>query len=157
MRRELSSDPHRYCWTGDEHLSCSRSGSVVETRLPVLGRTKTCELPFRTFVADFHRDAHPCRDIPTNTLTTLQRLHSLAFGFGTFAYAKDRGSSLHDGLLREYPTPCSYSMAGFILTKWAASSCHSGSRIGRQQGRPKSSSIVACEKQLTLFIIARLV
>jgi len=35
----------------------------------------------------------------------LLRLHSLAFGFGTFAYAKDRASLPHDGLLQESPTP----------------------------------------------------
>ena len=51
-----------------------------------------------------------------NTLIALQRLHSLAFGFGTFAYAtgqsrrkymsdKDRASSPHDGFLRDAPTP----------------------------------------------------
>jgi hypothetical protein len=32
---------------------------------------------------------------------------SLAFGFGTFAYAKDQASLPPDGLLKEYPTPCS--------------------------------------------------
>jgi hypothetical protein len=45
---------------------------------------------------------------------TLQRLQSLTFGFGTFAYAQrfnregsverqDRASSPHDGLLKDYP------------------------------------------------------
>ncbi len=41
----------------------------------------------------------------TNTLVPLQRLHSLAFGFGTFAYAKDRASLPHDGLLKDNPPP----------------------------------------------------
>ncbi|MBA4418441.1 MAG: hypothetical protein C0392_11130 [Syntrophus sp. (in: bacteria)] len=36
-----------------------------------------------------------------NTLITLQRLQSLAFGFGTFADAKDQASLPHDGLLRK--------------------------------------------------------
>ena len=49
---------------------------------------------------------------PANTLITLLRLHSLAFGFGTFAYAKDRASSPHDGLLKESPTPCSHDVSG---------------------------------------------
>jgi hypothetical protein len=57
-----------------------------------------------------------------NTLVTpvpargLLRLHSLAFGFGTFAYAngliakvlsseKDRASSPRDGLLKDNPPP----------------------------------------------------
>ena len=40
---------------------------------------------------------------PANTLIPLQRLHSLAFGFGTFACAKDQASSPHDGLLKENP------------------------------------------------------
>jgi len=38
---------------------------------------------------------------PANALIALQRLHSLAFGFGTFAYAKDQASSPRDGLLRK--------------------------------------------------------
>jgi hypothetical protein len=45
-----------------------------------------------------------CRNLPANTLIPLQRLHSLAFGFGTSAYAEDRASSPHDGLLRR-PRP----------------------------------------------------
>ena len=40
---------------------------------------------------------------PANTLIPLQRLQSLASGFGTFAYAKYRASSPHDGLLQESP------------------------------------------------------
>ncbi len=47
---------------------------------------------------------------PANTFISLQRLHSLAFVFGTFAYAKDRASSSHDGLLKEYPTPMNILM-----------------------------------------------
>jgi len=40
-----------------------------------------------------------------NMLVALQRLHSLAFGFGTFAcYAKDPASSSHDGLLDDNPS-----------------------------------------------------
>ena len=41
-----------------------------------------------------------------NTLIPFQRLHSLAFSIGTFAYAKDQASLLLDGLLKDYPTPC---------------------------------------------------
>ncbi len=37
---------------------------------------------------------------PANTIIALQRLHSLAFGFGTFACAEDQASLPHDGLLR---------------------------------------------------------
>jgi hypothetical protein len=46
-----------------------------------------------------------CRLPSTNTLLTLQRLQSLAFGFGTFASAKDRASSPLDGLLKGNPQP----------------------------------------------------
>jgi hypothetical protein len=42
---------------------------------------------------------------PANTLIVLQRLHSFAFGCGTFAYAKDQASLPLDGLLKDYPTP----------------------------------------------------
>jgi hypothetical protein len=35
--------------------------------------------------------------------------HSLAFGFGTFAYAKDQASLLLDGLLVESPTQMLFS------------------------------------------------
>jgi hypothetical protein len=53
---------------------------------------------------------------PANTLISLQRLQSLAFGFGTFAYAKDRASSPHDGLLRESPTPMLlYNVTGYSI------------------------------------------
>jgi hypothetical protein len=40
------------------------------------------------------------RNLLTNTLLALRRLQSLAFGFGTSAYAEDRASLPHDGLLR---------------------------------------------------------
>jgi hypothetical protein len=36
---------------------------------------------------------------PANTLIRSSGFHSLAFGFGTFASAKDRASLPHDGLL----------------------------------------------------------
>ena len=42
--------------------------------------------------------------IPRKHAHALQRLHSLAFVFGTFAYAKDQASSPLDGLLQENPT-----------------------------------------------------
>ena len=47
---------------------------------------------------------------PANTLTSLQRRPSLAFNFGTFAYAKDQASLLHDGLLMKtrHHTPMTY-------------------------------------------------
>gem|GEM_PF-3894636 len=45
--------------------------------------------------------------IPRKHAHSLQRLHSLAFVFGTFAYAKDRASSSLDGLLKEHPIPYS--------------------------------------------------
>jgi hypothetical protein len=45
--------------------------------------------------------------IPRKHAHSLQRLHSLAFGCGTFAYAKDQASLPHDGLLKDYPTPYS--------------------------------------------------
>jgi len=39
---------------------------------------------------------------PANTLITLQRLHSLAFGFKNFyLIAKDQASLPHDGLLEK--------------------------------------------------------
>ena len=41
---------------------------------------------------------------PANTLFAFQRLQSLAFGCGTFAYAKDQASLPLDGLHKEYPT-----------------------------------------------------
>jgi len=47
---------------------------------------------------------------PANTLIRSSGLHSLAFGFGTFAYAKDQASSSRDGLLKESPTPMLYEM-----------------------------------------------
>jgi hypothetical protein len=36
----------------------------------------------------FYKDEHQHRAFPANTLITLLRLHSLAFGFGTFAAQK---------------------------------------------------------------------
>jgi|WetSurMetagenome_2_1015567.scaffolds.fasta_scaffold06977_6 hypothetical protein len=52
---------------------------------------------------------------PANTLIALQRLQSLAFGCGTFAYAKDQASSPHNGLLKEKPIPRSNdSYLGFL-------------------------------------------
>ena len=45
---------------------------------------------------------------------SLQRLHSLAFNFGTFVFAKDQASSFLDGLLVENPTQCSNYFNGFI-------------------------------------------
>ena len=47
-----------------------------------------------------------------NTLIPFQRLHSLAFRFRTFAYAKDQASSLLNGLLRNYPTPYYHELFG---------------------------------------------
>jgi hypothetical protein len=47
-----------------------------------------------------------------NTLFALQRLQSLPFGFGTFVYTKDRASSPHDGLLKDYPTQSSNNISG---------------------------------------------
>jgi hypothetical protein len=46
--------------------------------------------------------------IPHKHAHSLQRLHSLAFDCDTFAYAKDQASLPLDGLLKEYPTPCSH-------------------------------------------------
>jgi len=46
---------------------------------------------------------------------SLQRLSSLAFGVGTFAYAKDQASSPHDGLHEEKPTLTSQGFSGFIF------------------------------------------
>ena len=41
------------------------------------------------------------RKVIISQVLALQRLQSLAFGFGTFAYAKDQASSPLDGLLRK--------------------------------------------------------
>ena len=49
--------------------------------------------------------------IPRKHAHSLQRLQSLAFGFGTFAYAKDQASLPLDGLLKENPTPCSHDLS----------------------------------------------
>jgi hypothetical protein len=46
---------------------------------------------------------HLCQAFPANTLIALQRLHALAFGCGTFAYAKDQASLPLDGLLKGIP------------------------------------------------------
>ena len=54
--------------------------------------------------------------IPRKNVHALQRLHSLAFSFETFAYAKDQASSLLDGLLKENPTPCSNDSSGIRIT-----------------------------------------
>jgi len=43
---------------------------------------------------NFLEDGHRQRAFPANTLITLQRLQSLAFGFGTFAYSCKRPSFL---------------------------------------------------------------
>lgn len=40
---------------------------------------------------------------PANTLFALRRRPSLAFGYGTFAYAKDQASLPLDGLHKDYP------------------------------------------------------
>ena len=58
-------------------------------------------------VVPAHRSAvlrHAGVAFPTNTLFAFQRLQSLAFGCGTFAYAKDQASLPLDGLHKEYPT-----------------------------------------------------
>jgi hypothetical protein len=49
-----------------------------------------------------------------NTLIPLQRLQSLAFGFGTFAYAKDQASSPLDGFLKDNPTPFLITYFGLL-------------------------------------------
>ncbi len=49
--------------------------------------------------------------IPRKHAHPLQRLHSLVFSFGTFACAKDQASLLHNGSLKEYPTPCSIELS----------------------------------------------
>jgi hypothetical protein len=56
-----------------------------------------------TYTKIFHSDEHLYRAFPANTLFALQRRPSLAFGYGTFAYAKDQASLPLDGLLKEYP------------------------------------------------------
>jgi hypothetical protein len=43
--------------------------------------------------------------IPRKHAHSLRRRPSLAFIFGTFAYAKDQASLLHDGLLRKTRHP----------------------------------------------------
>ncbi|OPY74363.1 MAG: hypothetical protein A4E63_00746 [Syntrophorhabdus sp. PtaU1.Bin050] len=68
-------------------------------------------------------DEHLCRDIPANTLIALQRLHSLALGFGTFAYAKDRASLPYDGLLKDNPTPCSENISRCNRSNATYSTC----------------------------------
>jgi hypothetical protein len=52
--------------------------------------------------------------VHANTLLALQRLQSLAFGFGTFAYAKDRASLPHDGLLKDNPPPAPAIYSGLF-------------------------------------------
>ena len=39
----------------------------------------------------------------------------------TSFYAKDQAFSLHDGLLKKYPTPFSYDLTGFYFSLFAAS------------------------------------
>jgi hypothetical protein len=51
------------------------------------------------------RDWQGCGVILADTLLSLQRLQSLAFGFETSAYAEDRAFSPLDGLLQDYPAP----------------------------------------------------
>jgi hypothetical protein len=53
----------------------------------------------------------------TNTLLSLQRLQSLAFGFGTSAHAEDRASSPHDGLLKDNPQPVRATYLGLFKEK----------------------------------------
>ena len=50
--------------------------------------------------------------IPRKHAHSLQRLYSLAFGCGTFAYAKDQASLPLDGLRKDYPTQCSNDLSG---------------------------------------------
>ena len=57
---------------------------------------------------------------PANTLVTLQRLHSLAFGFGTSAYAKDRASLPHDGLLKDNQPPLPINHFGLFNAGFAS-------------------------------------
>jgi hypothetical protein len=45
--------------------------------------------------------------IPRKHAPSLQRLHSLELGCGTFAFAKDQAFLPLDGLLKEYLTLCS--------------------------------------------------
>lgn len=49
---------------------------------------------------------HCCWTFPRKHAKSLQRRPSLAFGFRTFAHARDQASSPHDGLRKENPIPC---------------------------------------------------
>jgi hypothetical protein len=55
-----------------------------------------------------------------NTLLALLRLQSLAFGFGTFAYAKDQASLPHDGLLKDNPPPVRGTYPGLFNAGFAS-------------------------------------
>jgi hypothetical protein len=57
-------------------------------------------------IPDFLLECVSVSGIPRKHAHSLQRLHSLAFGCGTFADAKDQASLPLDGLLKDYPTPC---------------------------------------------------
>jgi hypothetical protein len=52
--------------------------------------------------------------IPNKHAQSLQRQHSLAFGCGTFAHAKDQASLPLDGMLKENPTPFSRKLSGLV-------------------------------------------
>ena len=58
------------------------------------------------------------RLFPANTLITLQRLHSLAFGFKNFCLiAKDQASLPHDGLLERTRHHALMTYPGLIYRK----------------------------------------
>ena len=62
------------------------------------------------------------RLFPANTLIRSSGDLRSRSSFGTFAYyAKDQAFSLHDGLLKKYPTPFSYDLTGFYFSLFAAS------------------------------------
>jgi hypothetical protein len=51
---------------------------------------------------------------PANTLIRSSGLHSLAFGFGTFASQKTELPRLHDGLLQESPVQMLMNYPGLM-------------------------------------------
>jgi hypothetical protein len=71
-----------------------------------------------------HLDRYGRRGLHTNTLIPLRRLHELAFGCGTSAYAEDRASLPPRRFAQETPTPALLRDAGLIDGSGRSATCH---------------------------------
>jgi hypothetical protein len=89
---------------------------------------------------------------PRKHTHSLQRLHSLAFGCETFAYAKDQASSPRDGLLKDYPTPYSNDLSGI---KYQARDGVAFQSFNRQDGISLGYFMACRDKHDSILLLSR--